>query len=49
MQIKVSDIPYMVVGKIRGLYFNRDLNQVCIPTPSEMENKMIRYSENEFL
>lgn len=46
MQIKASKIPYMVVGMIRGLHFNRDLNQVGIQTPSEIKNELIRYSAN---
>lgn len=49
MQIKASKTPYMVVGMIRALHFNRDLNQVCIQTPDEIRNKTITYLQIEFL
>lgn len=40
---QASKTPYMVVDTIRALHFNRDLNQVCVQTPSEIKNRMITY------
>lgn len=39
----------MVVGMIRALHFNRDLDQVCIQTPDGIRNKTITYLQIEFL